>query len=178
MLYRNYPRDRRYQFFSHDAAARRQLLHLPIERARRASTDLPTGGHLVVAPYVEREPDGDGRQAIPARRSRPNRLKPRAGVDVKWTPNADDALDATVNPDFSQIESDAAQISANERFALFFPEKRPFFLEGVELLLDADPGGLHAHASPSPRWGARATGKHGEHRATRRSSPTTPAAAA
>ena len=40
------------------------------------------------------------------------------------------SLDATVNPDFSQVESDAGQVSINERFALFFPEKRPFFLEG------------------------------------------------
>src|SRR5690606_30095332 len=43
------------------------------------------------------------------------------------------SLDATVNPDFSQVESDAAQVTVNERFALFFPEKRPFFLEGIEL---------------------------------------------
>ena len=52
---------------------------------------------------------------------------------MKWTPNADTAIDGTLNPDFSQVESDAAPISANQRFAIFFPEKRPFFLEGVEL---------------------------------------------
>ena len=43
------------------------------------------------------------------------------------------AIDATVNPDFSQVESDAGQVTVNERFALFFPEKRPFFLEGIDL---------------------------------------------
>jgi uncharacterized protein DUF5916 len=43
------------------------------------------------------------------------------------------ALDATLNPDFSQVESDEGQVTVNERFALFFPEKRPFFLEGIEL---------------------------------------------
>jgi len=42
-------------------------------------------------------------------------------------------LDATYNPDFSQVESDAGQIAVNERFALFFPEKRPFFLEGSDV---------------------------------------------
>jgi hypothetical protein len=41
--------------------------------------------------------------------------------------------DATWNPDFSQVEADADQVSVNERFALFFPEKRPFFLEGTEI---------------------------------------------
>jgi len=42
-------------------------------------------------------------------------------------------LDATYNPDFSQVEADAGQIAVNERFALFFPEKRPFFLEGSDV---------------------------------------------
>ena len=56
------------------------------------------------------------------------------GIDIKWTPNAHTAIDGTLNPDFSQIESDVAAISTNERFAIFFPEKRPFFLERVELL--------------------------------------------
>jgi hypothetical protein len=41
-------------------------------------------------------------------------------------------LDATYNPDFSQVEADAGQVDFNQRFALFYPEKRPFFLEGLE----------------------------------------------
>ncbi len=41
-------------------------------------------------------------------------------------------LDATFNPDFSQVEADAGQIAVNERFALYFPEKRAFFLEGTD----------------------------------------------
>jgi hypothetical protein len=55
-----------------------------------------------------------------------------AGVNLKLS-GTSAALDATVNPDFSQVESDAGQVTVNERFALFFPEKRPFFLEGIEL---------------------------------------------
>jgi len=41
-------------------------------------------------------------------------------------------LDGTLNPDFSQVESDAGQVDFNLRYALFYPEKRPFFLEGRE----------------------------------------------
>jgi hypothetical protein len=41
-------------------------------------------------------------------------------------------LDATLNPDFSQVEADAGQVDANLRYNLYFPEKRPFFLEGIE----------------------------------------------
>ena len=49
-------------------------------------------------------------------------------------------LDGTINPDFSQVESDAGLVTINERFALFFPERRPFFLEGIELF--ASPNNL------------------------------------
>jgi hypothetical protein len=41
--------------------------------------------------------------------------------------------EAAINPDFSQVESDVAQIDVNTTFALFFPERRPFFQEGIDL---------------------------------------------
>src|SRR5260370_42646701 len=87
------------------------------------------------------------------------------GADVKFTPNADNALDLTIKPDFSQIESDTAQISANERFALFFPEKRPFFLEGVDLLQTPIQAG-YTRTITAPTWGGRVTGKAGGARYT------------
>jgi hypothetical protein len=46
---------------------------------------------------------------------------------------SDLTLDGTVNPDFSQVESDAGQIDFNQRYALYYDEKRPFFLEGSDL---------------------------------------------
>jgi hypothetical protein len=54
------------------------------------------------------------------------------GITVKWgmTPNL--TLSGTVNPDFSQVEADVGQLNVNQTFALFFPEKRPFFLEGAD----------------------------------------------
>ena len=42
-------------------------------------------------------------------------------------------VEGTYNPDFSQIEADAAQIDVNSSFALFFPERRPFFQEGSDM---------------------------------------------
>ena len=84
--------------------------------------------------------------------------KPHVGVDVKYTPNADNAIDLTVKPDFSQVESDTAQISANERFALFFPEKRPFFLEGVDLF-QTPIQAVYTRTITAPVWGGRVTGK-------------------
>jgi hypothetical protein len=89
----------------------------------------------------------------------------RSGVDVEPGANlrlgfTSLSLDATINPDFSQVESDAAQVTVNERFALFFPEKRPFFLEGIELF--ATPGQLiYTRRIADPIVGAKLTGKSG-----------------
>jgi len=59
--------------------------------------------------------------------------RPEFGGNVRWgvTPNL--TLNGTVNPDFSQVEADASQIQYDPRDAIFFPEKRPFFLDGLEL---------------------------------------------
>ena len=59
-------------------------------------------------------------------------IKKDIGVSVKYqiTPNV--TLDAAVNPDFAEVEADAPVVRANERFPIFFPEKRTFFLEGVD----------------------------------------------
>jgi hypothetical protein len=53
-------------------------------------------------------------------------------VTLKYGITSDLILDATINPDFSQVEADASQIEVNQRFAVFYPERRPFFLEGKE----------------------------------------------
>jgi hypothetical protein len=58
--------------------------------------------------------------------------KPDAGLTVKYGITSQLILDATINPDFSQVEADAGQVDANLRYQLFFPEKRPFFQEGNE----------------------------------------------
>src|SRR5207248_4049143 len=53
----------------------------------------------------------------------------RLGVDAKLVVRDALTLDATINPDFSQVETDDPQVTVNERFEVFFPEKRPFFIE-------------------------------------------------
>ena len=69
-------------------------------------------------------------------------------------------VDGTVNPDFSQVESDAGLVTINQRFALFYPERRPFFLEGIELF--ASPNNLvYTRTIVDPAGGAKLTGKFG-----------------
>jgi hypothetical protein len=60
------------------------------------------------------------------------------GLDVKWGVRADLTLDLTVNTDFAQVEADEQQVNLT-RFPLFFPEKRPFFLENQQLFEIGNP---------------------------------------
>jgi hypothetical protein len=158
MMYRNYPRDRRYQMFS-NRLPRGSNCFICNRAPLVGLHDLPSGGHLVAAPYVTAHQLGEGRDG-PGSAFLNHPASGDGGLDLKWTPNADTAIDATINPDFSQIESDVAVISTNERFAIFLPEKRPFFLEGVELLKTPIQA-VYTRTITSPRWGARSTGKSG-----------------
>ena len=82
------------------------------------------------------------------------------GLTLRWSPTPSLTLNAAVNPDFSQVEADVAQLAVNERFALFFPEKRPFFLEGVDLFATQIPA-VFTRTIIDPEWGLKATGKQG-----------------
>ncbi|MGE3957615.1 MAG: DUF5916 domain-containing protein [Vicinamibacterales bacterium] len=86
-----------------------------------------------------------------------------AGMSVKYGLTSNLTLDFTFNPDFSQIESDRAQVAVNQRFPLFFPELRPFFLEGQEIFSIPGPVTLvHTRTIVNPRYGAKVTGKVGK----------------
>ena len=87
---------------------------------------------------------------------------PEGGLNVKYgvTPNL--TFDYTYNPDFSQIESDIPQIEVNQRFPLFYPELRPFFLEGQEIFqVPGQVNLVHTRTIVDPRQGAKLTGKVG-----------------
>lgn len=58
---------------------------------------------------------------------------PRAGTTVRWGVTSNLTFNGTIHPDFSQVEADVPQIQLDPRFALNYPEKRPFFLDGLEL---------------------------------------------
>lgn len=159
MLYRNWPRERRYQMFA-NKIPRGSNCFICTENKLIGLHGLPPGGHLVTAPYLNAQSIGEARDGLGSPiTTRP--VKKDGGIDLKWTPTRDTAVDATLNPDFSQIESDVAVISTNERFAIFFPEKRPFFLEGVELF-NTPVQAVYTRTITSPRWGLRSTGKLGE----------------
>ncbi|MCH7933763.1 MAG: carbohydrate binding family 9 domain-containing protein [Gemmatimonadetes bacterium] len=87
---------------------------------------------------------------------------PDAGVSIKYGITSNLTADFTVNPDFSQIESDRAQIEVNQRYPLFFPELRPFFVEGAEMFDVPGPVTfVHTRTIVNPQYGAKLTGKLG-----------------
>ena len=88
--------------------------------------------------------------------------EPEGGVNLKYGITSNLTADFTYNPDFSQIESDRPQIETNQRFALYYPELRPFFLEGAEIFNVFGPiNFVHTRTIVDPDWGGKITGKVG-----------------
>ncbi|MCC6862664.1 MAG: carbohydrate binding family 9 domain-containing protein [Bryobacterales bacterium] len=84
----------------------------------------------------------------------------RAGLDSKIVLRDSLTVDLALNPDFSQVESDEPQVTVNQRFEVFFPEKRPFFIENAGYF--ATPINLFfSRRVVDPEFGARVTGKLG-----------------
>jgi hypothetical protein len=156
LIWRNWPRDFRYAFYS-----------APIERGSpcyvchthplTGVTQLPSSHHLVIAPYATASNE---HQRSDSREDFTSNSDGNVGADIKWNPTANSAIDATIRPDFSQVEADVPQIRTNQRFALFFPEKRPFFLEGSDLF-NSPIQLVYTRTITDPDWGLRATGKMG-----------------
>ena len=84
------------------------------------------------------------------------------GVDLRWSITPNTALNVAVNPDFSQVEADAAQLELNTRFALFFPEQRPLFLEGADFF-ETPIQAVFTRTVADPNWATKLTGKEGPH---------------
>ena len=94
--------------------------------------------------------------------------KADVGLSAKYGITSSITLDATINPDFSQVESDAFQVQVNQRFPIFYSEKRPFFMEGLGLFNLAGTGGdgnmvtaVHTRKIIDPSWGSKVTGTQG-----------------
>jgi hypothetical protein len=84
----------------------------------------------------------------------------RLGLDAKSVLKDKFVLDATINPDFSQVESDEPQVTVNQRFEVLFPEKRPFFLENSNYF-NTPINLVFTRRIVDPKYGLRLTGKDG-----------------
>jgi len=155
---RTYPRGSRYQFSS-----------VPLERGANCYLcqigemsgldDAEPGRDLEVVPTVTatsfESSDDPGIEPMLSD------SKSDVGLSVRWGITPDLTANLAINPDFSQIEADVAQLAVNNRFTLFFPEKRPFFLEGADYF--ATPiNAVFTRTISDPDVGAKLTGKRGD----------------
>ena len=119
-------------------------------------TDLRRGLVLDLNPFATAKTDGTPTGAD----WRYDASRPEFGGNVRWgvTPNL--TMNGTVNPDFSQVEADAGQFTFDPRNALFFPEKRPFFLDGAELF-NTPNNLIYTRRIAAPEAAVKLTGKAG-----------------
>jgi hypothetical protein len=114
-----------------------------------------SGRNIQLVPYgfLERE-----RFLHDGRMLRENEI--RGGLDAKAVLHDSLTLDVTLNPDFSQVESDEPQVTINQRYEVFFPEKRPFFLDNAGYFQTPETL-FFSRRVVDPQFGARLTGKIG-----------------
>ena len=157
--FRNYPRNDRHRIAS-KYTDRNKECTLCQENKITGFEGLVPGKNIEIVPTVtgvinevrDNFPDGDLETADE---------DAEFGVTARWGFRPNLALQATVNPDFSQVEADEAQLAVNTRFALFFPEKRPFFLEGADFF-ETPLNMVFTRTMADPNWGVKLTGKEGK----------------
>jgi len=154
-IVRGMTRDQQYRF-ANGRIPRDSNCFLCYAQTMDGMRELPAGRELTVTPQMTLRRAGD-RTNDGERRNKTSFV---VGADVKFRPRPDMVFDATINPDFSQVELDTPQLASNAQFALFFPEKRPFFLEGADILSSPLNGAIYTRSISDPAWGARLTKRH------------------
>jgi hypothetical protein len=156
---RDLKRNNEYAFYPHISSNKQGFL--PQETEMDGLEKISPGRNMQFIPYVV----GSSFRSLDDRD--PNRprfngahLKLRPGLDSKIVVKDSFVLDATINPDFSQVESDEPQVTVNQRFEVYFPEKRPFFLENSSYF-DTPVTLLFTRRIADPEYGVRLTGKRG-----------------
>ncbi|WP_166109563.1 carbohydrate binding family 9 domain-containing protein [Pseudoalteromonas sp. Z9A5] len=90
-------------------------------------------------------------------------LDTEIGLDLRWGLTNDAVINATINPDFSQIETDSLELDVNTTFSIYYAEKRPFFLDGASYFKSSLFELLYTRTIAEPTLGAKLTGKTGDH---------------
>ncbi|MEZ5490075.1 MAG: DUF5916 domain-containing protein [Gammaproteobacteria bacterium] len=156
---RRYPRDRDYNISNRPRNLNISCYLCDIGKAQ-GFAELEPGRNLEVIPtattsYIEnRDPQTDEWEA--------EDLDPQASLDVRWGINQNLYLNATINPDFSQVEADRTILDTNTTFSIFVPERRTFFLDGADYF-NTYLNLVHTRNIAAPDYGTKLTGKSGNH---------------
>ena len=156
-ILRIYPRDQRYRFGLHAQNKNRSCYVCQMSKLTGFQGISP-GRNVEVAPTVTSQRT-DLREGGAFRNGG---FDTEPGITARWgvTPNL--TLNGAINPDFSQVEADSVQLDINNQFALFFNEKRPFFLEGADFF-QTPFNVVYTRTVAQPDWGVKLTGKESSH---------------
>lgn len=155
---RSYPRSVRHRMTSHKR--KRDIMCIFCQENKISGFQgMKTGLNLEIDPTLTANRT-DKRLDFPAGEIDKGKINADPGLSLRWgiTPNL--ILNAAVNPDFSQIEADVQELDINRRFAVQYPEKRPFFLEGADFFLTPFEA-VFTRTVADPAGGFKFTGKMG-----------------
>jgi len=130
-------------------------------RSRNINGFLIQAGQLQIDGNLEKGRNLEVMPVLTGLKASGEKFNPEPSINLKYGITSDLTADLTFNPDFSQIEADMPQIDVNQRYALYFPEKRPFFLEGKDFF-DTPMEVVYTRTISNPMWGTKMTGKIGK----------------
>ncbi|UCH92292.1 MAG: carbohydrate binding family 9 domain-containing protein [Candidatus Aminicenantes bacterium] len=156
---RSYPRNVRHRMCSHTYDREMNCIICQFNKLI-GFEGISAGRNIELSPTLTLNRT-DYREDFPRGEMIAGKEKIEPGMTAKWgiTPNF--ILNTAINPDFSHVEADAAQLEVNTRFALRYPEKRLFFLEGADFFLTPMEV-IFTRTVYDPVWGIKATGKIGK----------------
>ena len=156
--FRSWPRNVRHRLSSQIRDRNKGCL-LCQENKISGLQGLPQGRNVELDPTATFSRTDTRQQAVDPGLARGS-IESDLGLSGRWSVTPNLAVNGTLNPDFSQVEADVAQLDVNQRFALFYPEKRPFFLEGIDFFTTPIQA-VFTRTVADPTFGAKLTGKQG-----------------
>lgn len=157
---RFYPRDQRYRLSNNPQDRARNCYLCQFEKIEGLERVSP-GRDLEIVPTLtgSKTDTTDDPGVVPLASGD---AEVEAGVSLRWGITPDTTINVALNPDFSQVEADVAQLEVNNQFALYYPEKRPFFLEGADYF-STPIEAVFTRTVADPDAGVKLTGKRGSH---------------
>jgi hypothetical protein len=130
-------------------------------RSRDINGFLIQAGILEIGGAIEKGKNFEFMPVFTGLKQSDKKFDPEAGINFKYGITSNMTADIAYNPDFSQVEADMPQVEVNQRYALYYPEKRPFFLEGKDFY-DTPFELVYTRKILDPLWGVKLTGKIGK----------------
>ncbi len=158
-IFRSYPRDVVHWLTDYKKDPERKCILCQFSKIRGFDSVKP-GKNLIVAPTVTFSNHQD-RDPPASWQDKQENFEP--SLDIRWGFTENSVVNATINPDFSQVEADAAQLEVNTTYSLFLAERRPFFLDGKDYFNTSLFNFVHTRNIAAPDMGIKLTGKNEAH---------------